>query len=137
MDTSSTTLHDLASLTPENYRRQQPVSARRSGKSAAIARLTYRGRQVLAPAARKKVRPNTRLKAARHPWADRLHAARTAGFVIEEQGDTTVASCYACGDRFGVAGANTGSAADREVEQDFRDRVYLHQTRQCVTGLFQ
>lgn len=140
MDTSNTTMADLASLTPENYRRELTVSARRAGKSEAIARArrAYRGRQVLAPRTRKKTRPHSRLKAARHPWADRLVAARTGGFVVDQTHpgtDKVLGSCYTCGHRFGfVIGDEVGRAAF-ETEVKRHERSPFDGLRDCERGV--
>lgn len=144
MHTSTeTTIADIGALTPENYRRDAAdlVNQRRARSHAEIMRTfdgrrgaakpprVYRGRQVLVPGRR---------KAARHPWADRLHAARTGGFVIDQthpDSDVIVASCYGCGHRFGF------HAGDPAGEETFAIEVRRHQPsivdgrRDCMTGV--
>jgi hypothetical protein len=109
----------LAELT--NHKR--PLPARKAGKTARAARRVYRGRSVLVPGKR---------KAARHPWADRLHAARTGGFVIDQthpDSQTIVGSCYACGHRFGfVLGDDAGQV-------EFEREVSRHELREFDEGL--
>lgn len=139
MDTSNTTPADLASVTPENYRREltsiadqwqrqhdDQVRSLNSRRGAAKAQRVYRGRQVLVPGKR---------KAARHPWADRLHAARTAGFIVETEGDATFYKCYACGEGGGIAGQSSGSQEDLEAEDYFREEIRRHSTGACITGV--
>lgn len=138
---TETTIADLESLTPEKHKQilggiaeqrqrhhaelMQSIGRRGAAKPARV----YRGRQVLIPGKR---------KAARHPWAGRLHAARTGGFVVDQTHPDTnliVGSCYGCGDRFGFyAGDQTGEAL-------FEARVEQHQpnpftgVRACLTGV--
>lgn len=80
---------------------------------------------------RRVLRPGKR-KAARHPWANRLHAARTAGFVVEQNGSHVHAQCYACGAGFGIAGEFTGSDEDYETQEHFEADCRHHETRECV-----
>lgn len=136
MDTSSTsaTLDDLAALTPQNYHRPIVSRPRRAGKTQLQRRYTP-GRQVLSPTTRKTARPNTRLKAARHPWADRLHAARNGGLVIEQLGDTVLYRCHGCGESGGLAGLGSGSDEDFETQQRFGEDLRRHETGACVTGV--
>jgi hypothetical protein len=138
MDTSNaTTIADLTALTPENYRSElteltnhrRPLPARKAGKSAHLTRLTYRGRQVLIPGKR---------KAARHPWAARLEAARTGGFVVDQThpgSDKVVGSCYGCGHRFGfVIGDQVGQDVF-EAEVKRHERSPLDGLRGCERGV--
>lgn len=149
---SETTIADTFGLTPENYRREltkladqrrarpladinlqtRPESRnrwRRAGKTSTVAiRRPRPGRQVLIPGKR---------KAARHPWADRLEAARTGGFVIDQthsDSNVIVGSCYGCGHRFGFV------AGDPVGESEFEREVQRHQpsdldSRECMTGV--
>lgn len=155
MDTSSTStditgrLAADARMLPEDFRRELVETGekirraiasnpRRAGKTAAaerVIRRTYRGRQVLAPTTRKTARPNTRLKAARHPWADRLHAARTGGLVIEQRGDAVLYRCHGCGEGGGIAGQSSGTDEDYATHEHFREELHRHETGACVTGV--
>ncbi len=81
--------------------------------------------------ARQVLRPGKR-KAARHPWASRLLAARTAGFVVEQTGSHLHATCYACGGGFGIAGEFTGSPEDYETQEYFEADCRHHETRECL-----
>jgi hypothetical protein len=80
---------------------------------------------------RQVLRPGKR-KAARHPWANRLLAARTAGFVVEQTGSHVQATCYACGAGFGISGEFTGSDEDFDTQQHFEADVRHHEARECV-----
>jgi hypothetical protein len=127
------TAHTSTTLVDELTRPASRNRWRRTGRTPAVAiRRPRAGRQVLQP--KRNRRPNSRLKAARHPWADRLDAARHAGFVVEERGDVVLASCYACGEQFGIAGQST-TDEDREAEELFRAKCYIHDNRICITGL--
>lgn len=85
----------------------------------------YRGRQVLAPGKR---------KAARHPWANRFHAARTGGFVVDQtHPDTPVVqgSCYGCGWRGGFVIGDQVGQATFEAEIERHQPRLLDGVREC------
>jgi hypothetical protein len=141
-ESTETTIADLMALTPERHKqlvggiaeqRQRQhddmMRALDGRRGAAKPPRIYRGRQVLVPGKR---------KAARHPWADRLHAARTGGFVVDQthtDSNVIVGSCYGCGHRFGfVAGDPVGeSEFEREVQR--HQASELDGTRECMTGV--
>lgn len=142
------TIADTVSLTAEEYRRELTRLAdtvryfngagdkltvpavrskrRRAGNNPIVAtRRTREGRPVLVMGKR---------KAARHPWADRLHAARTGGFVVGQiftDTDRVTACCYACGDRFTISTASA-TASDRV---GFDRECRRHEARECVDGV--
>lgn len=137
---TETTIADIEALAPEKHkqiiggiaeqRQRQHDELMQSLGRRGVAKPPrfYRGRQVLIPGKR---------KAARHPWADRLEAARTGGFVIDQthpDSNVIVGSCYGCGHRFGFV------AGDPVGESEFEREVQRHQdnengARECMTGV--
>ena len=79
---------------------------------------------------RQVLRPGKR-KAARHPWASILHAARTGGVVIRYGERSTNVTCHGCGARFGIAGQSTGSDDDCLAEETFEEDVRYHESGEC------
>ena len=128
---------ELAALLPDSFKRdlaelgkhRQPIELPHHGRGRPKPALVYRGRPVLVPGKR---------KAGRHPWADRLEAARTGGFVVDQTHPDTnliVGSCYSCGDRFGFY------LGDATGEQLFEQRSKTHRVspvdgiRGCARGV--
>ncbi|WP_067434150.1 hypothetical protein [Nocardioides jensenii] len=88
---------------------------RRSGAGA---------RQVLTPGKR---------KAARHPWANMLHEARTGGVTIRAIGDNYEhVNCHGCGAGFGIGGGSEPwTGEDREAQQYHEEETRRHMSGEC------
>lgn len=103
---------------------------RRAGKTPIVAtRRPKPGRQVLIPGKR---------KAQRHPWADRLHAARNGGFVVDQTHPDTnliVGTCYACGDRFGFIYGDEPMRAEFEARAKTHELSAFDGIRGCQRGV--
>lgn len=130
MDTSSTSTDLEYGVATQRQRQHDELMDSLNGRrGVAKPPRIYRGRQVLIPGKR---------KAARHPWANRLIAARTGGFVVDKTHPETnkiVGSCYSCGHRFGFVIGDTVGQEAFEAETKRHQLSPLDGLRGCQRGV--